>query len=1523
MPKINRVRIVNFSYNNNNRHVIDECFDFYGGENALLSLANGGGKSVLVQAMLQPILPKVSLLGRKFRDFFISKKTPTYIMIEWKLDDNAGYLLTGIAIAARTSHSADEEDEYTDIRYFTFLYPYEQGNEFDVKHIPVAEQVDNSVRIASYQEFKRLLQKESNRNQRDLLVFDSTREEQRQYERKLESYGISKEEWKELIVNINEAENGVSEVFSQCKTSRKVMEQWIIKYIEKVLDKSADSEMTDHRKLEIMMAQVAQSLVDNEKHIREYKAIDALSRDLDSIYNDAKDVLTSLDNENRLKKDISEGYHVLKDEEQRLEQELSDMEIHLREFDNELKSIDHEEKSQEIYKYTEKIEVINSKLKDLNDSIERQKSLLDEKKYRLSLQKAAEKYGRRQEKERAIAQLRQRLENASKDQEALLKSLNRVKYFLKIAYNAEISSIKKEIEDDNKRLNDILSKIDKNRIEARECQKQIEKLIKEIGGIESEIKIFEKEEQKILEALDIHIYRNPLIKELDQREVVKVKEQLQKEKQETENSLSEKKNETDKLKEFFAALQQRKEELSGKHMKLKVEEAEILGRIKNFQDEKQTVLDALKRLNINTENLYDQVYLLKSAREYLNDWTNKEYNIKMEISELERQIHGIEKGVSYLPTSFLSILQENNLPCYTGEQYLREIDEETKKKLIERNPLLPYAIIATEKEITLIEQLASNMELSQIIPVISYSRRDQEIGLEKQDMRFISSSRNMALSNEDVGILIKELVEKKERKILELDDAKKVIERVNHDYQIITNFKWTQKEVEDLENELKAKKLGVEINEQAMEDCWQQLDDTNNRLDELAVEIETLKAELPKREKRIEDFESYLAKDAAYMENLRSYSRIESKISTLTTSKKKYEDENNRLETDAAELKEQIGSKKRSLRDFEDKMKEVADAREIEPDATDAREIKPDVKEAGVEDVSKLDSGITDSISVSHPSQPELVDACTSKHKLADSSIKSIAELEGELEAFKKQQNNEVSDLTEQIKGLLKDIQDIDKDIRKLNLTSKEYETIPYSESTEIELEEQCGKLTKEIKNLEDEKTDFDRKIARLNVRIEMAKEALGDSPIVPIQEIKGDFAARRREISRKRIENETAIKKIQENKLELTKLFVRIETEIKDIREVLIDADNKTRMSPEEIKASIDVMLTEYSESVDKSDKFIELFRNNSSRFINRYANYEEGTVKEAVKALQGQIETLTRSYEKYYYLAERVEYYIEQLTQILKIMESKMQQLEHSKKDLIEHAFIEARRIYYEIPKISENSAIEIDGVRKKVLEIQYEEMTDEIQAREKMSIYIQECLQSLTQFIKNSEDESKLRREIEKYMSTKELLNIISSLEKCRIRAYKVDLNEKNRRMLPWEDIIVKNSGGEKFVAYFSLLVALISYSRKQVKGYETFRRKEESKVLIMDNPFGPITSGHLLKPMFDIAAKYNTQLICLSDIKQGSVINSFDLIYMIKIRQNMMQEDFLEIEPVLLKELKQDEKLENVYLYRKYDQISIFE
>ena len=64
MPQIRRIRIVNISYNNGKRLIPDELFDLTdengsAGLNTLISLINGGGKSVLVQLMMQPYLSAI------------------------------------------------------------------------------------------------------------------------------------------------------------------------------------------------------------------------------------------------------------------------------------------------------------------------------------------------------------------------------------------------------------------------------------------------------------------------------------------------------------------------------------------------------------------------------------------------------------------------------------------------------------------------------------------------------------------------------------------------------------------------------------------------------------------------------------------------------------------------------------------------------------------------------------------------------------------------------------------------------------------------------------------------------------------------------------------------------------------------------------------------------------------------------------------------------------------------------------------------------------------------------------------------------------------------------------------------------------------------------------------------------------------------------------------------------------------------------------------------------------------------
>ena len=98
MSKINKIRFVNVNYNNNTMKINDESF-YLNGENTMLNLRNGGGKSVIVQMIMAPFVNTRhrNLKDRSFDSYFTSS-TPTYILIEWKLDDGAGYLLTGMMV---------------------------------------------------------------------------------------------------------------------------------------------------------------------------------------------------------------------------------------------------------------------------------------------------------------------------------------------------------------------------------------------------------------------------------------------------------------------------------------------------------------------------------------------------------------------------------------------------------------------------------------------------------------------------------------------------------------------------------------------------------------------------------------------------------------------------------------------------------------------------------------------------------------------------------------------------------------------------------------------------------------------------------------------------------------------------------------------------------------------------------------------------------------------------------------------------------------------------------------------------------------------------------------------------------------------------------------------------------------------------------------------------------------------------------------------------------------------------------
>ncbi len=75
MSKINAVRFINLNYNNNAMKINDECMQF-SGKSTLLSLRNGGGKTVLVQMMTAPFVHrgKQKTKDRPFESYFTTAK---------------------------------------------------------------------------------------------------------------------------------------------------------------------------------------------------------------------------------------------------------------------------------------------------------------------------------------------------------------------------------------------------------------------------------------------------------------------------------------------------------------------------------------------------------------------------------------------------------------------------------------------------------------------------------------------------------------------------------------------------------------------------------------------------------------------------------------------------------------------------------------------------------------------------------------------------------------------------------------------------------------------------------------------------------------------------------------------------------------------------------------------------------------------------------------------------------------------------------------------------------------------------------------------------------------------------------------------------------------------------------------------------------------------------------------------------------------------------------------------------------
>lgn len=155
MSKINAVRFINLSYNNNAIRISDETFHLHG-ESTLLSLQNGGGKSVLVQMMMAPFVHKRyrDAKERPFESYFTTAK-PTFVLVEWVLDHGAGYVMAGMMVRRRQEISAEVSEE---LEIIQFISEYKTSCPYDIQHLPVVEKHKKEMVLKSFTACKQLFE---------------------------------------------------------------------------------------------------------------------------------------------------------------------------------------------------------------------------------------------------------------------------------------------------------------------------------------------------------------------------------------------------------------------------------------------------------------------------------------------------------------------------------------------------------------------------------------------------------------------------------------------------------------------------------------------------------------------------------------------------------------------------------------------------------------------------------------------------------------------------------------------------------------------------------------------------------------------------------------------------------------------------------------------------------------------------------------------------------------------------------------------------------------------------------------------------------------------------------------------------------------------------------------------------------------------------------------------------------------------------------------------------------------------
>ncbi|MFH5835896.1 hypothetical protein ACHAL6_07450 [Proteiniclasticum sp. C24MP] len=1471
MPKINRIRIINFSYNGDKRLILDEQFNFHQGENALMSLKNGGGKSVLVQAIMQPILPAQTLQKRKISDFFVKKKLPSYILIEWKLDGDGGYLTTGICMENKERHLQDQEEQGNSVRYFTFTTSYRRPDTFDILRIPLVEKSDNRVIIRTFKESYDLLQAE--RKERPNVVSIFPEHEKKAYQAHLLSFNINSDEWKTIMVPINSEEGGIIKIFEKCKTSRQLMRDWILKTVDKVLFDDTRESQSLHE----MMGNLAQTMIDNEEYMVERDLLKGFSDNLRRISDEVRKVASTYGDQMEVEGKLLSLDRYLEEEILRISESIEEDLVKLDLKEREKVRIAQEKISHDYYEAENRHEKSRIRAEELKKVFEELSAEKERLYHRMAVMDAAEIHEELLELETKLAGVEtdlRRVEDQSEDQ----MMIERLSYSIKLAYKVELEDLRQKLDKKRHQAESLKEEQQKLKEEMKQKEEKRSTLKERVFSLKIRIEQYQQKEENLSARIRMVFQRN-LMGGLDLKEAGRMEKHLEKLMTEAIGEIDRLDAEITKRNEEEEAIQKSIPEITEEkgitrlHHKKKEDEIEI------FLKKEEVFIRCLEKYNLNQVKRFDQEYVAMEFQKLLLSAQEKLDGHKEEIRSLRKRESAMKNNILHVSKEYWDYLMNSGIIFETGESYLQRQTAEIREKLMQSAPLLPYAFLMTEEELLKAKSQRPLRPLLQPIPVMLYQSLESEeengeasIDLGKGMSIFCYPDRKL-FESDGIESYKKDLVMRLESEEASKAHYEELLKSIRADESMAENFEYT-------ENWLKEARLEEEALSEKLRMLIEREEELQIRVKRLKIErrdlMEKRRSEEKSREhleRNLEDFRLHLSENEECERDFREKTSREDELKELERYMEVLSRQLEKVESDVISERNEVY-----------KMELVEEAKASEARVYDSFEERP----------------------------------------LVEGTLSSLLV---QLKKYKDSLDGNVLRLTSEKEELHKRLDKARGKLRDTGIVEEEYKARSFSLSEKAVMKENLKNLEPKFTSSVEQLREADNEAFRRSGMLEGKLNELQKMMPEPLdkEEIRGHYVERTAAC-------ETAIRsirvKVKDSNGRIDE-YRRLRDRIKLIMPDRNRAEAVKKWIPEKNASEsfeelgrrlsqLKKLMSEQRSEVQSS------YQNLNYQYQGK--NYNLSSILEAFQKMHQQAE---KDYEKYYYLYEHTENHLESLNHLIHVNELQLETMEENFKDTVTMSYNLAREIYDHVNRVADDSSIMLDGRSRKVkmIEIILKELEPQEKGFEAMRQYITERADEVKQQLKSGKTKKDLREMIARFMSSEELLNVVSDLSDLRIKAFKIDVNAKHSQAKDWEKVMRENSGGERFVSFFAVMVALMSYSRNSQKLIQEYHKIKDTKVLLMDNPFGPISSEHLLKPLFEIANKYDTQLICLTDLKQNSIMNQFKVIFMLKIMGNTtgtMEYLTVEEEPSSDYQDEVNENLEMVnYHFKEMEQISLLD